>query len=483
MKIFHKLLILSILFLVIIFGITVYVSFWGFHSSLDKFAENSAIFLVSHFKPIINSGLKGFDLTNGLSESQDIKLRQLLLQELDKLKIVDNVLLVNPDGIIFFSLNPVLTETTYPKEVLIDDSVPGKDLKFKLTKMGEAGLFDAAWPVTPSNKYLSVIRINSKLGTLGAVLQNLKIKFYLIGFAGLVTVFILSIIGAKTLNSPIKQIEKAMSIIDKRKYGFRLKWKKDDEYADIYKKVNQALNRLEQLDSVQRKAVHRQNVIQKELRTFSRFLDIMSHEIKNPLHALGINLDVLKTKINKQQSKETTLKHVDILENETEHLQEVIQGFLSYVRPGKPQREKIQINEIIKEACRTVAAQAENSKIRIESRLSRGLRPVNVDRGQFQQALSNIIINAIYATSQGGKINIRTYTKKKKILVAVKDTGAGISRENLKKIFDLYYTTKKNGSGLGLPVTKRIIEVNGGQVLLDSKLDKGTQVTLSFPAF
>ncbi|MFQ5770588.1 MAG: PAS domain-containing sensor histidine kinase, partial [bacterium] len=224
------------------------------------------------------------------------------------------------------------------------------------------------------------------------------------------------------------------------------------------------------------------NAVLKELNTISRFLDIMSHEIKNPLHALGINLDVLKTKIQKGQSKESALKHTEILEYEIEHLQEVIQGFLSYVRPGKPKKERIKINELIKGVCQTVAAEAEKSKIRIESRLSKGLREVLLDKGQIQQALYNIIINAMHATGEGGKISIRSWPKKKKILVSVKDNGTGISKEQLKKIFDLYYTTKKNGTGLGLPVTKRIIEANGGQIQLESKTEKGTKVTLMFPS-
>ncbi|MFQ5753867.1 MAG: PAS domain-containing sensor histidine kinase, partial [bacterium] len=172
----------------------------------------------------------------------------------------------------------------------------------------------------------------------------------------------------------------------------------------------------------------------------------------------------------------------EILEYEIEHLQEVIQGFLSYVRPGKPKKERIKINELIKGVCQTVAAEAEKSKIRIESRLSKGLREVLLDKGQIQQALYNIIINAMHATGEGGKISIRSWPKKKKILVSVKDNGTGISKEQLKKIFDLYYTTKKNGTGLGLPVTKRIIEANGGQIQLESKTEKGTKVTLMFPS-
>ena len=126
-----------------------------------------------------------------------------------------------------------------------------------------------------------------------------------------------------------------------------------------------------------------------------------------------------------------------------------------------------------------VAPEAEKSKISIETRLGKNLNDVLIDRGQLQQALHNLLINAVHATGEGGKVNIRSQAKRKKVLVSIKDTGTGIAKEQLQKIFDLYFTTKKNGTGLGLPISKRIVEANGGQMELESKLNKGTTITIS----
>jgi signal transduction histidine kinase len=277
----------------------------------------------------------------------------------------------------------------------------------------------------------------------------------------------------------MRTIGKAMTQIDKRKYGHRLKIQKNDPFAKVYEKVNLALQRLEQLDSVQRNAVQRKNVLLNEMKTFSRYMDMMAHEVKNPLHALGINLDVLKTKVQKGKPKKDVLKHSEILEHEIDHLQEVIQGFLSYVRPGVPRKERLKINNLIKDVCEMVAPEAEKSKISIETRLGKNLSDILIDRGQFQQALHNLLINALHATGAGGKVSIRSWAKRKKVLVSIKDTGTGIAKEQLQQIFDLYFTTKKNGTGLGLPISKRIVEANGGQMQLDSKLDKGTTIIIS----
>jgi signal transduction histidine kinase len=223
------------------------------------------------------------------------------------------------------------------------------------------------------------------------------------------------------------------------------------------------------------------NALQSDMKTLSKFLDIMAHEIKNPLHAFGINLDVLKTKIDKDLPKADYMKHVKILEQEAEHLQEIIEGFLTYARPGVPRRERSTINMIVKNVCQMAVADAKKRNIKLETRLARSLPDVMIDRKQIQQALHNIVINAVHASHDGGKISIRSWINRSRVNVAVKDNGSGIPKEQLDKIFDLYFTTKKDGSGIGLPVTKRMVESNSGQIKFESKEGKGTEVLLSFP--
>ncbi len=180
----------------------------------------------------------------------------------------------------------------------------------------------------------------------------------------------------------------------------------------------------------------------------------------------------------KNRAKTESLKHVKIIELEIEHLKEVVDGFLRYFRPGVPQKEKLQINSIIGDVCRMASADAEKNKITIETRFGRNLPSVVVDSNQMGQAFHNLLINAIHASPAGGKIFIRSWVKGRKAIVSIKDNGSGMAKEELKKIFDLYYTTKKEGSGIGLPVTKRIIEANGGRIQFESKVGKGTIATI-----
>jgi len=474
MRLLPKQLIILLIFFGLFFGLTVYFSYRGLSSSQKVLSEQNVYLLAEKIKWTLNSAGAQLDPSSTWSEASDKKIRQYLLTELSGYKEIEEIFLLNETKEILFSL--------YSKNsaapACIDSLTKSAVREITIIKIKDSETFEASWLIRAPKDFTCVLRIDPTV-RVSSLIHSLILKWYLLGFAGILVVIFLSLIWSKVLSSPMRNIEKAMIQIDKRKYGYRLKVQQDDPFAGVYEKVNHALQRLEQLDSVQRNAVQRKNALVNEMKTFSRFMDMLAHEVKNPLHALGINLDVLKTKVQKNKPKKDILKHSKILDHEIDHLQEVIQGFLTYVRPGVPRKERLGINTLIKDVCEMVSPEAKKYKISIETRLGKNLTDVLIDRGQFQQALHNLLINAVHATGEGGKINIRSWGKPKKVLVSIKDTGTGIAKEQLQQIFDLYFTTKKNGTGLGLPISKRIVEANGGQMQLESKLGKGTTITIS----
>ena len=186
--------------------------------------------------------------------------------------------------------------------------------------------------------------------------------------------------------------------IENKKFSYRIRLNKRHEFYELYERINKVMAQLHQMESNQRATANARNVALNDMRTLSRYLDIMAHEIKNPLHAMGINLDVLKTKIQQQKPKADTLKHTRILEREIEHLQQVIQGFLTYARPGVPRKGRSKLNPLVKEVCQMARSGADKAKIRIDTRLARNLRDLKVDREQFKRSLHNIVVNAIHAS-------------------------------------------------------------------------------------
>ncbi|MFQ5753906.1 MAG: hypothetical protein ACE5HI_18110, partial [bacterium] len=213
MKTFHKQLIILLIFFSVLFGLLM-------NAAVEKLTEQSATLLIGHFKPLVNSVLNEVKFKNELTESQDIELRQLLLKESKSLENVEDLLLISTDGQIKFSFNSTLVESNYPVEHLIDRSINNSHTHFRLAKREGSGVVDAVWLIDSTNNLQGVLRINSKTGKLRSILHNMTIKYYLIGFASIVGIIFLALIGTRTLKLPLKHIERAMTVIDKRRYGF-----------------------------------------------------------------------------------------------------------------------------------------------------------------------------------------------------------------------------------------------------------------------
>jgi len=474
MKVFHKQLTLLLLVLGLVFGSVIYYAYSSMDRLTANLAEQSVHLLVDRIRSKIDARLNIPGSTNGMSRDAQTALRQSLVDEFSQYPQLEEFFVVRGDSDVLFSFNP---QSFKPRHRFADFDLDGNNgAAAEFLSFGN-GYYEAYWRPANARNLLTILGVNAT-AAVSEIRYELTKKVYVIGIAGVVGIILIAFVSTRVVHAPLKKIERAMVNIDKRKYGYRIKGKQDDEFRDIYEKVNIAMQRLEQLDSVQRTAVKRKNNLITELRSTAESMDMLAHEVKNPLHAMVVNIDVLKTKVERGRPKAEAMKHVKVIEGEIDHLKQVVEGFLRYLRPNVPQKERLQINDLVKDVCQMAAVKAEKSRVKIETRLAKGLRNVMVDREQFREALHNLIINAIHASSEGSKIMIRTWAKRDKVLIAVKDEGTGISKDELEKIFELYFTTKKEGSGIGLPVTKRLIEANGGELQLESAVGKGTTATI-----
>ncbi len=469
MKIFQKLILLLLLLTAGVYG----ASTWFFASALyslkSEHARNSAMLLAQRLRHQLETNRTAMSNERQRTVIENVARNDVGFARLENLWVLE-------DG-----QRPAFALRTGPAASSPDFTLKPAAAKIDLQRQVGGDSYIACWKVTPASGQWIQARILAP-ESLDSLQHNLALKLYMIGLGGIVGVVLVGFVGSRVLRAPIRRIDEAMTNIVNRRYGFRLKGRPSDEFSGTYEKVNKALTRLEQLDSVQRTAVRRKNTLLNELKTISRFLDIMAHEIKNPLHALALNLDVLKTKIQRSKIRLDAGKQIKILEKEMEHLQEVVQGFLRYFRPGVPQKERVEVNRLIKDVCEMAGGEAEKNLVKLETRLGKGLSEIFVDRGQFQQALHNIILNGIHASAKNTKLFVRSWSKGKRVLVSVRDEGSGMSREELRQVFDLYFTTKKNGSGIGLPISKRMVEANGGELEVESKSGKGTTVTFLWNA-
>ncbi len=209
----------------------------------------------------------------------------------------------------------------------------------------------------------------------------------------------------------------------------------------------------------------------------------ISHEIKNPLSAMALHAEILEGRLKKIEfdQKSQVLRSLETLQDESRRLNRIIQQFLTLARPSKLELNLIHPNRIIEEVLELVHQQAQEDGISIFSDLDPSLGVIYGDEDQLKQVILNIVLNAFSATNMGGRVDVITRKEYERVLIQIIDTGRGIPIEIRDKIFDLYFTTKKDGGGIGLSVCQNIIKAHDGRIEFESEEGKGTTFNIHFP--
>lgn len=204
----------------------------------------------------------------------------------------------------------------------------------------------------------------------------------------------------------------------------------------------------------------------------------VAHEIRNPLGAIKGAAEILQDDYGPEDPKR---EFVQILLKETDRLNTIVREFLNFARPKQPEFQEADINEVIEAVLALCGQAARSSGVSVEKELDRMIGPRNLDASLLKQAFLNLCLNAIQAMPRGGTLRVRTFRLEKGISAAFSDTGAGIPAADLKKLFQPFFTTKKDGTGLGLAITYRIIQNHRGSIDVVSEEGKGTTFTVTLP--
>ncbi len=209
----------------------------------------------------------------------------------------------------------------------------------------------------------------------------------------------------------------------------------------------------------------------------------VAHEIKNPLGSIGIHIQLMQKalKRDKALTQETAGNFLAIINEEVERLNEIIVDFLFAVRPMNTSLTLTHINSVVTDLIEFVKHELEQNGVAIHMDLDPNIPKIYMDEKYMKQALLNIIKNAEAAMPEGGELTVQTFEGDGMVHLHIKDTGTGISEDNMAKIFEPYFTTKDFGSGLGLTVVYKIIKEHDGEIFLDSKEGEGTVFMLTFP--
>lgn len=220
----------------------------------------------------------------------------------------------------------------------------------------------------------------------------------------------------------------------------------------------------------------------------------LAHEIKNPLSTIGLNAQLVSEAVADlpigEQERDRLTRRIDTLRREVDRLREILEDFLRFAGTVQLDPQPTDLNNVISELADFYLPQAQRQGVELRTELSREPVPAEVDASHFKQAVLNLMINAGQAMAETDDGNIRRLTLKTRAArkagepvaeVRVCDTGPGVPQEQLDRIFTPYYTTRRGGVGLGLAITKRLIEEHGGRVHVRSEPGEGAEFVITLP--
>jgi PAS domain S-box-containing protein len=232
----------------------------------------------------------------------------------------------------------------------------------------------------------------------------------------------------------------------------------------------------------------------------------VAHEIGNPLNALHIHLQLMEREVKKLKAGEWAggqkragarnpraaapehpevaqklEQYLEVAKGEINRLDYIVTQFLGAIRPAPIQLKSASLNDIVETTLELLRPEIENRGVTVKTKLARGLTPTPVDPAQLQQVLVNLIKNAAQAMTVGGTLTLQTGETNDDVWLSVTDTGGGIPQEQIARIFEPFYTTKKKGSGLGLMIVQRIVRAHNGRIELDSHVGRGTTFRIWLP--
>jgi signal transduction histidine kinase len=219
--------------------------------------------------------------------------------------------------------------------------------------------------------------------------------------------------------------------------------------------------------------------LSRRLAAIGRLTAGVGHEVKNPINAIVVHLELMRNKLGDADHR--AMRHLEVIESEIQRLDRVVQTLVDFSRPVELQLKEQDLRRVVSAVLMLASAELETRDVHVESDLPD--RPVmaKVDSDLLKQALLNVVLNGAQAMAEGGKLKVRLAEDGRMALLSIHDQGGGIPDDVRDKIFDLYFTTKKDGSGIGLAMTYRIVELHNGSIEVESDATHGTTFILRFP--
>jgi PAS domain S-box-containing protein len=259
--------------------------------------------------------------------------------------------------------------------------------------------------------------------------------------------------------------------------GRRIQVSVDFIQDDLTRQGLGALVTLRDLESMEQ--IESELEVSRRMSAIGRLTSGVAHEVKNPINAIVVHLELLKNKLDGASPSAT--RHLDVIEAEIRRLDRVVQTLVDFSRPVELQLQEHDLRGVIGDVLALSAEELSTRGVRVHGEFPREPVPVNVDADLLKQAALNVIQNGAQAMPEGGRLDVILELDGKFALLRILDEGVGVADEIREKIFDLYFTTKSEGSGIGLAMTYRILQLHHGSVEVQSREGRGSEFRFRIP--
>jgi len=329
---------------------------------------------------------------------------------------------------------------------------------------------EAFWGSSAQDQVLGKVYVVYTASGIDELLDKLRTR-YAVAVIGLAAVGLLAFFFfSRSLVAPLKELVKASRIVARGDLNARVKPGSLPETNELAEGFNHMLASLDE----SRKSLeqtYQEMIQQKALAEVGHFALTVAHEVKNPLGIIKGALDILKKEDIDHGVKSTMIEYVD---DEIRRLNRLIQDFLDFSRPRKPVFEKVELNSLMKDLLQRLRLEWEEKGVVIDMDISEEKCLSQADPDMLSQALLNVIKNACEACDGDGRVSVKSSISHYNWIVQIADTGEGMDKETRKKALEPFYTTKAQGTGLGLAYAARVIEIHGGEISFRENHPKGT---------
>jgi signal transduction histidine kinase len=465
--------------------------------------------IYSRAREVIVPGVDPFEALR-----RDPGLRSMLASSL-LAKNVTFAVIADPDGLAAVHADPALEGQPLPA---------GGDLRGMLAQswwsqiraiyVGQGTNLEFRQPLLLGDREFGSIRVGVSTLLIRSDLNDSLSAAVVTAFVALAVAVLVATLLAQLLLRPIHVLRGGLTRLGRGELGVQLDLHQDDEFGELgtfFNTVSEQLSadRLEMVGQMANlESAEYANQLQatiryaRKLTALGRLSAGVAHEVKNPLHAMMIHLELLRQQVapaaprgsaksaaavaDAPIARAEAMQHVDVIAHEIRRLDEVVQGFLKFTRPEDLKLQPLALRALIDQIVPIVRPEADRAHVQLVVECDEAPE-VNGDSAMLRQAFLNLALNACQAMPDGGTLRIRCEAARpskgseRRASITFTDTGVGIEPANLQRIFELYFTTKEKGSGIGLSMVYRTVQMHDGEIEVESTPGSGTTFRVLLP--